>query len=101
MIFDSAFNSPFIVPVAFAAAWVGVTWVRAHYGIPQRGRWSHDAKNLTVPPMFEKLVNKAMEERDTEIGNVRERVEVLEKLLVDTHKSRSLSEEIERLRNQQ
>jgi hypothetical protein len=89
-------NSPFIVPVAFAAAWFGVTWVRAHYGI---SRWGD--KNVSVPPMFEKLMNKAMAERDAEIATLRQRVEVLEKLMVDGHKSRSLSEEIERLRNPQ
>jgi hypothetical protein len=26
-------NSPFIVPIAFAFAWVFVTWIRAAYGI--------------------------------------------------------------------
>jgi hypothetical protein len=93
-------NSPFIVPVAFAVAWVGVTWIRAHYGLPtHHGLWG--GKNASVPPLFDKMMNKAMSERDQQIATLRERIEVLEKLLVDTHKSRSLSEEIEKLRNQQ
>jgi hypothetical protein len=93
------FDSPFIVPVAFAVAWFGVTWIRAHYGVPHPLRWGD--KNTAVPPMFDKMLNKAMSERDEEIAALRERIEVLEKLMVDGHKSRSLSEEIERLRNQQ
>lgn len=95
------FHSPFIIPVAFALAWVAVTWIRAHYGMPSRfGYWGNE-KNLHIPPMFEKLMNKGMAERDEQIASLRERIEVLEKLLVDTHKSRTLAEEIERLRNQQ
>jgi hypothetical protein len=95
------FDSPFIIPVAFACAWVAVTWIRARYGVPGPfGRWG-DHRNAAVPPMFDKMMNRAMSERDEEIAALRERVAVLEKLLVDTHKTRSLSEEIEKLRNQQ
>jgi len=101
MIFDSALTSPFIVPVAFAAAWVAVTWIRAQHGITRRGsRWGPNEKNVAVPPMFDKMLSKAMAERDDEIERLRQRIEVLERIVVDTHKSHSLSEEIERLRHQ-
>jgi hypothetical protein len=99
------FNSPFIIPVAFAFAfaWFGVTWIRAHYGIPgpmdRMHRWDHNPKNMAVPPMFQKLMEKAMAERDEEIQALKERVAVLEKIVTDTHKSHSLAEEIDKLRD--
>ncbi|HWK55228.1 MAG TPA: hypothetical protein VNR18_12710 [Hyphomicrobiales bacterium] len=97
------FDTPFIIPVAFAFAWVAVTWIRARHGLPTRGyrsRWDPDNSNVSVPPMFDKLVNKAMAERDAEIDELRQRIEVLEKIVIDTHKRHNLSEEIDRLRDE-
>jgi len=39
-----------------------------------------------------------MEERDAEMQELKDRIIVLEKIITDTHKSHSLAEEIERLR---
>lgn len=94
------FNSPFMIPIAFAFAWVAVTWIRAHYGVPgpfNRKHGWHNPKNMEVPPMFEKLVEKTMAQRDAEITRLRERIEVLEKIVTDTHKRHSLADEIDKL----
>ncbi|MDR0779810.1 MAG: hypothetical protein LBF16_03820 [Pseudomonadales bacterium] len=93
--------SPLIIPIVCVGGWVIVTWIRAHYGVPGPFSLRWGDKNAAVPPMFDKLMNKAMTERDAEIAALRERIEVLERLMVDGHKSRSLSDEIEKLRRQQ
>lgn len=92
--------NPFSIPVVAILGWVAVNWIRAHYGLPsarKRG-WDSNPQNMHVPPMFQKLLEKAMSERDTEIQALRERVEVLEKIVTDGHKSHSLADEIEKLR---
>ena len=94
-------DSPFIIPIAFAFAWVAVTWIRAAYGV--KGPFSdigwHKQKNMHVPPMFQKMMEKAMEERDNEVQALKERVAVLEKIVTDNHNSNNLADEIERLRD--
>jgi hypothetical protein len=94
------FGSPFIIPVIAIAGWVAVTWIRAHYGLPlgKRRGWDNNPENLHVPPMFNKMLEKAMAERDAEIQALRERIEVLEKIVTDAHKSNALADEIEKLR---
>jgi hypothetical protein len=97
------FDTPFSLPVIAILGWVTVSWIRAHYGITgpfgKHHGWKSDPENTHVPPMFNKMLEKAMAERDTEINNLRERVEVLEKIVTDTHKSSTLADEIERLRD--
>lgn len=98
----SLFGSPFIIPVMGIAGWVIVTWIRAHYGLPMGGKrrgWDNNPENMHVPPMFHKLLEKAMAERDAEIQVLRERVEVLEKIVTDGHRSSTLADEIEGLRD--
>jgi hypothetical protein len=99
----SLFGSPAIIPVIGILGWVTVTWIRAHYGMPSplsiKHGWRNNPENMAVPPMFQKLLEKAMAERDAEIQSLRERVEVLEKIVTDGHKSNSLADEIERLRD--
>ena len=92
------FNSPFIIPIAFAFAWVAVTWIRAHHGLSDPAWASYGkSRNMKVPPLFEKMLEKAMEERDAEISALKERVQVLESIVVETHKSKRLADEIDRL----
>jgi molybdopterin-biosynthesis enzyme MoeA-like protein len=59
----------------------------------------HKQPNMGVPPMFQEMMEKAMEERDNEVQALKERVAVLEKIITDNHKSNNLAEEIERLRD--
>lgn len=93
----------FTIPVFAMLAWVAVVWIRAHYGINgslfgRKHGWGNQ-QNTQVPPMFQKLLEKAMEERDVEIRKLRDRIEVLEKIVTDGHKGASLADEIERLRD--
>lgn len=95
--FGPVFNSPFIIPVIAILAWAAIKITRIKHGA-ERG-WHESPRNTHVPPMFEKMLEKAMEERDAEIANLRERIEVLEKIVTDNHKSASLASEIDRLRD--
>lgn len=90
------FDTPYIIPVVAIICWSIVSAVRAKNGIGPR--WHHRVENFAAPPMFNKLVEKAMAERDTEMQDLKDRIIVLEKIITDTHKSHSLAEEIERLR---
>jgi hypothetical protein len=95
--FGSAFASPFIIPVVAILCWAAITITRIKSGT-ERG-WHHSPRNAQVPPMFEKMLAKAMEERDAEIRGLKERVEVLEKIVTDNHASVSLASEIDKLRD--
>jgi hypothetical protein len=98
------FDTPYVIPVAFFIAWAFVAWIRAKHGIGgpfSRSHWHGDPENMDAPPMFRKLLEKAMAERDDEIRSLRERVVTLEKIVTDTHRSSNLSEEIEKLRDAQ
>ena len=97
------FDTPYIIPVAFFIAWAVVAVARAKNGIGgpfSRSGWHSNAENMVIPPMFQKLLDKAMAERDEEISDLRERIQTLEKIVIDTHKSSRLSDEIEKLREQ-
>lgn len=53
-----------------------------------------------IPPMFQKMTDKAMAERDEVIESLQERVEVLERIVTDQHnqsKARNLADEIDKL----
>jgi hypothetical protein len=92
------FNSPgIIIPVVAIICWMIIKVVRIQAG-GETG-WHHSPRNTNVPPMFEKMLEKAMEERDAEIRELRERVEVLEKIVTDNHASSSLANEIDKLRD--
>jgi hypothetical protein len=96
------FGSPYIIPVAFFFAWTVVSIVRARHGIGgplHRVGWHSDPDNTVIPPMFQKLLDKAMADRDSEITALRERIQTLETIVIDTHKSSRLSDEIEKLRD--
>jgi hypothetical protein len=87
----------FAAGIFWLICWTVVSLIRGRQ--PGKIDWPRDARNLQVPPMFEKLVDKAMAERDATIGAMQERIEVLEKIVTETHRSHSLSEEIEKLRD--
>jgi hypothetical protein len=63
-----------------------------------RAGWDKDG-NVATPPMFERMLDKAMRERDEHQRSLEERIEVLEKIVTDGHKASSLADEIERLRD--
>lgn len=63
-----------------------------------RAGWDKDG-NVQVPPMFDRMLDKAMAERDDRIQSMEERIRVLEQIVTDGHKRHSLADEIERLRS--
>jgi hypothetical protein len=95
-----------IVPVGVSAifmgtiAWVVTTWLRVKNGYPLENSWGK--------PMFPQLSNEAMErvkliaqenaQLRAELGSVKDRLEVLERLATDPAKR--LSDEIDSLKNQ-
>lgn len=93
------FDTPFIIPVVAIIAWAVVATMRARHGHPDAS-WDPAARNQHTPPMFKKMFEKAMAERDEQIDKLRERIQVLEEIVTDTHKSHRLSEEIEKLKDQ-
>ncbi len=64
-----------------------------------KAQWGKDG-NLQVPPLFEKLFAKNVAERDEKMRKMEERIQVLEKIITDTHGSSKLASEIERLRDE-
>ncbi len=63
-----------------------------------KAQWGKDS-NLQVPPMFEKLFAKNVAERDEKMRKMEERIQVLEKIVTDTHGSSKLAAEIDKLRD--
>jgi hypothetical protein len=96
------FNNPgILIPIVAIVCWALVTIARIKNGSDDSHGpgWRSRARNTHVPPMFEKMLEKAMEERDGEIRSLRERIEVLEKIVTDSHASVSLASEIDKLRD--
>lgn len=83
----------------FAAMWLIcktiVDGIRARSA--NRAGWDKEG-NVQVPPMFDRMLDKAMVERDERIQLMEERIQVLEKIVTDGHKRDSLASEIEKLR---
>ncbi len=94
--FGSPFSSPFIIPVVAIICWALIKIVKIKNGVTG---WHERPSNVHVPPMFDKMLEKAMQERDAEIKGLRERIEVLEKIVTDSHASVSLASEIDKLRD--
>ena len=88
------FDTPYIIPVVAIIAWAAVAIYRAKHGIGNDGS----------PPESDgssRTLEKALAARDEEIGKLRERVRVLEKIAIDSHKTNHLSEEIDKLKQGQ
>jgi hypothetical protein len=94
------FNSPgVIIPVVAIICWMIIKIARIKNGTDTGIGWHDRPRNSHVPPMFDKMLEKAMQERDAEIKELRERIEVLEKIVTDNHASVSLASEIDKLRD--
>jgi hypothetical protein len=59
--------------------------------------WSTDNGTRDVPPMFQKLLDKAMADRDAEQATLKERIATLERIVVDSHSRLDLSGKIDKL----
>lgn len=80
-----------VIPIVAICGWVIVVCVRTMYGQPRgknRGRYNTEAA--------QQRFDTSLAERDATIAELRERIEVLERIVTD--KSSQLGQEIERLR---
>lgn len=94
--FGNMFNPFGMIIVAIVCGMI-IKVIKIRHGVDTG--WHERPRNSNVPPMFDKMLEKAMQERDAEIKSLRERVEVLEKIVTDNHASTNLASEIERLRD--
>ena len=73
-----------------------IVLVRAR--LANQNKWS--GNSTQVPPMFDKMLDRAMQQRDERHRRLRERIEVLEHIVTDSHKSHELVDAIEKLKDQ-
>jgi hypothetical protein len=95
-----SFSGPsFIVAIVLVctAGWIINNWIRARHGYPLENEWGGTTSKVDVDAdrKIDLLSNENATPND-KIGNLEERIAVLERIVTD--KAGRLSEEIERLR---
>ena len=92
---------PAFVMVAIAAigGWVFTTWLRVKHGYPLEGSWGQALKPGTTNEAVErlKLVTQENAQLAAELGALKDRVQVLERIATDG--GNRLSREIDSLRH--
>lgn len=84
-------NLGILIPIVAIFGWIIISCVKIVYGYP-RGKY----KGRHGAELAQQQVETALAERDATIVALRERIEVLERIVTD--KSTQLGQEIERLR---
>ncbi|MVZ96623.1 hypothetical protein EUU23_02750 [Sphingorhabdus sp. IMCC26285] len=92
-------GSSFIVAIVMicTAGWIINNWIRARHGYPLENEWGGTTPKVDVDA--DRKINLLSSENETlngKIGNLEERIAVLERIVTD--KAGRLSEEIEKLR---
>ena len=62
-------------------------------------QWGKDG-DQTLPPLFEKMFEKAIAERDEKLHRMEARLRVLEEIVTDSYGSKKLAAEIDKLRDE-
>lgn len=86
-----------LIPICGILGWVLTTWIRARHGYPitdDHGKTIHPS-GIDVDAT-RKLLESELAARDQTIANLKERVEILERIITDS--AGHLGQEIERLR---
>ncbi|WP_373474949.1 hypothetical protein [Sphingorhabdus sp.] len=95
-----SFSGPsFIVAIVMicTAGWIINNWIRARHGYPLENEWGGTTPKVDVDADRKiTLLSSENETLNGKIGNLEERITVLERIVTD--KAGRLSEEIERLR---
>jgi hypothetical protein len=95
------FTNPAFVVVSLAAigGWVFTTWLRVKNGYPLEGSWGQALKPVQNNEALErlKLVTSENAQLQAELGALKDRVQVLERIATDD--GRRLSREIDNLRH--
>ncbi|QSB46072.1 hypothetical protein IDJ81_06640 [Tsuneonella flava] len=88
-----------IVGVAGVVGWVATTWMRIKNGYPLDGAWGQAVYPKTDSEAVErvKLLTQENAQLRAEIGSVKDRLAIVEKIVTDS--SYHLTHEIERLRD--
>ena len=86
-----------VVGVAAMVAWVITTWLRVKHGYPLEGSWGQALKPVQNNEALErlKLVTSENAPLQAELGALKDRVQVLERIATDD--GRRLSREIDNL----
>jgi hypothetical protein len=95
-----SFGGPsFIVAIVMicTAGWIINNWIRARHGYPLENEWGGMTPKADVDSERKiTLLNNENESLNGKVGNLEERIAVLERIVTD--KAGRLSEEIEKLR---
>jgi hypothetical protein len=95
-----SFGGPsFIVAIVMicTAGWIINNWIRARHGYPLENEWGGMTPKVDVDSERKiTLLNNENESLNGKVGNLEERIAVLERIVTD--KAGRLSEEIEKLR---
>lgn len=88
-----------VVGVAAMIGWVITTWLRVKHGYPLEGSWGQTLKPAQNNEALErlKLVTSENAQLQAELGALKDRVQVLERIATDD--GRRLSREIDNLRH--
>lgn len=92
-------GSSFIVAIVLicTAGWIINNWIRARHGYPLENEWGGTTPKVDVDAERKiTLLTNEHESLNGKIGNLEERIAVLERIVTD--KAGRLSEEIEKLR---
>ncbi|TSB04421.1 hypothetical protein [Sphingorhabdus contaminans] len=92
-------GSSFIVAIVLicTAGWIINNWIRARHGYPLENEWGGTTPKVDVDAERKiTLLTNENESLNGKIGNLEERIAVLERIVTD--KAGRLSEEIEKLR---
>jgi hypothetical protein len=91
-----AISIAFLGGLIYAVMWGIVTPLKQL----RKDAWDARTADQSIPPMFQKLLDKAMTERDAEQQRLKERITTLERIVVESHKRLDLSGAMERLQEQ-
>jgi hypothetical protein len=101
MDFATFVTSPAFIIVGITAigGWVFTTWLRVRHGYPLEGSWGQEIKPVTSNETAErlKLVTQENAQLTAELGALKDRVQVLERIATDS--GGRLAREIDGLRH--
>jgi hypothetical protein len=88
-----------VLGMAAIGGWVFTTWLRVKHGYPLEGSWGQALKPVQNTEALErlKLVTSENAQLQAELGALKDRVQVLERIATDD--GRRLSREIDNLRH--
>lgn len=94
-------QTPAFVIIALVAigGWIFTTWLRVRHGYPLEGSWGQELKPVANAELVErvKLLTSEKAQLSAELGSLKDRVAVLERIVTD--RGMNLAHEIDSLRH--